>query len=132
MNIEHDTMPDREEIQQETSAKVLLDWHENAVDLYDNLKAQVAAHNLFDDHSSDDVDWAIRAKSKAGFVGASLRRIERRMVEIGLELPLTMDRKERQRIRHLEGVASFLQRLCDKNGIEHNTAPVVRTKSEEV
>jgi len=131
MNIEHDTMPDREEIQQETSAKVLLDWHENAVDLYDNLKAQVAAHNLFDDHSSDDVDWAIRAKSKAGFVGVSLRRIERRMVEIGLELPLTMDRKERQRIRHLEGIAGFLQRLCDKNGIEHNTAPVVRTKSEE-
>lgn len=133
MSLDHDTMPEREKIQQETDAKVLMEWHDNAIDLLDSLKSQVAAHNLFEDYEDEDDDaWAFRAKTKAGYVGTALRRIERRMVEVGLDLPLTVGRKERQRMRYLEGLISFLQRLCDKNGIEHGTTPIVRTKSEEL
>ena len=131
MSLEHDAMPERSEIEQETSTKVLVDWHDNAIDLLDSLKAQIAAHILFGVYDDDDEAWAFRAKTKAGYVGTALRRIERRMVQIGLELPLTVGRKERERMHYLEGVVGFLQRLCDRNEIEHGTPPIVRTKRED-
>jgi hypothetical protein len=124
-------MPERSEIEQETSTKVLVDWHDNAIDLLDSLKAQIAAHILFGVYDDDDEAWAFRAKTKAGYVGTALRRIERRMVQVGLELPLTVGRKERERMHYLEGVVGFLQRLCDRNEIEHGTPPIVRTKRED-
>jgi hypothetical protein len=131
MSLEHDAMPERSEIEQETSTKVLVDWHDNAIDLLDSLKAQIAAHILFGVYDDDDEAWAFRAKTKAGYVGTALRRIERRMVQVGLELPLTVGRKERERMHYLEGVVGFLQRLCDRNEIEHGTPPIVRTKRED-
>jgi hypothetical protein len=131
VSLEHDAMPERSEIEQETSTKVLVDWHDNAIDLLDSLKAQIAAHILFGVYDDDDEAWAFRAKTKAGYVGTALRRIERRMVQIGLELPLTVGRKERERMHYLEGVVGFLQRLCDRNEIEHGTPPIVRTKRED-
>lgn len=131
MSLEHDAMPERSEIEQETSTKVLVDWHDNAIDLLDSLKAQIAAHILFGVYDDDDEAWAFRAKTKAGYVGTALRRIERRMVQIGLELPLTVGRKERERMHYLEGVVGFLQRLCDRNEIEHGTPAIVRTKRED-
>ena len=132
MSLEHDAMPEREKIEQETNTKTLMDWHDNAIDLLDSLKAQVAAHNLFEGYDDEDDDgWAFRAKTKAGYVGTALRRIERRMVEVGLDLPLTVGRKERERMHYLEGIVGFLQRLCDRNEIEHGTPPIVRTKRED-
>lgn len=130
MSLEHEALPDRGEIQQETDAEVLSDWHENAIDLLDNIKSQIAAYNLFEEHNEDSDSWAIRTQAKAGYVGTALRRIERRMVEIGLELPLTVGRKERDRIRFLEGLANFLQRLCDRNEIDHGTERISRPKDD--
>jgi hypothetical protein len=131
MSLDQDTLPERYEIEDETDHDTLRQWHTDAVDLFERIKAQIAAHNLFDDHDDDEIEWAHRAKHKAGYAGTALRRIERRMVAVGLELPLTVQRKERQRIVFLEGLADFLQRTCDEAGIEHGTAPIVRTKGED-
>ena len=122
MSFDTDNLPSREAIQQQTNAETLNAWHEEAIDLMDTVKAQLEAHNLIDQHEDEDYDWAMRAKGKAGYVGTALRRIERRMVQIGVPLPLTVDRKERDQIRHLSNLVSYLQRICDKNGIEHDTA----------
>jgi hypothetical protein len=131
MSSEYEAFPERKEIEQETSAEVLCEWYNEASDLLDNIKAQIAAHNLFVYHDEESCEWASRARSKAGYAGTALRRIERRMIKIGLELPLNVDRKERQRIRFLEGLVGFLQRLCERNDIEHGTDPVVYSKGEE-
>jgi hypothetical protein len=131
MSLDQDTLPERGAIHQETSVKVLCDWHEDALDLLDSLKSQIAAYNMFDDHDDDDYDWAARAQSKVGYAGTTLRRVERRMIELGLDLPLTVDKKERQRIRFLEGLVGFLQRLCESNGVVHGTDPVVYTKADK-
>ena len=122
MSFDADSLPSREEIQQETDAATLNAWHEDALDLLDTVKAQLAAHNLIDQHEDEDYDWAIRAKGKAGYVGTALRRMERRMIQIDMPLPLTVDRKEREQIRHLISLVGYLQRLCESNGIEHGTA----------
>jgi hypothetical protein len=131
MSLEHDSLPEREDIHQENSIKTLCEWHENALDLLDSLKAQIAAYNLFEDHDDEDYGWAARAQSKVGYAGTTLRRVERRMIELGLDLPLTVDKKERQRIRFLEGLVGFLQRLCESNGVVHGTDPVVYTKADK-
>jgi hypothetical protein len=130
MSLEHDALPEREAIHQETDIEVLRDWHENALDLFDSLKSQIAAFNMFEYHDDEDYDWATRAQSKVGYAGTTLRRIERRIVEIGLDLPITVDRKERQRIRSLENLVGFLQRLCERNNIEHGTSPVTYSKGD--
>ena len=124
MTTEQDSLPDRFDIRRETSIKTLCDWHEDALDLFDKIKSQIVVHNLIEDHDDEDYDWASRAKLKAAYAGTALRRIERRMIEMGLDLPLTVDRHERHRIRFLEGLANYLQRLCDDNGIEHGSAPI--------
>ena len=131
MSLDYEALPERGEIQQETNPEVLTEWHENILDLLDNIKSQVAAYNLFDFHDEDEDSWAIRTRANAGYVGTALRQIERRMVEVGLELPLTVGRKERDRIRFLQGLVNFLQRLCDRNEIDHGTDRVSRPKDEK-
>jgi hypothetical protein len=122
MSFDLDNLPKREEIQTQTDLVTLNEWHEEAIDLLDTLKAQLAAYNLLDQHDDEDYEWAIRVKGKAGYAGTALRRIERRMVQLDAPLPLTVDRKERELINHLNGIVGFLQRLCEKNDIEHGTA----------
>jgi hypothetical protein len=130
MTIEQDSLPDRFAIRRETRIKILCDWHEDALDLFDKIKAQISVHNLIEDHDEESYEWADRAKLKAAYAGTALRRIERRMIELGLDLPLTVDRHERNRIRFLEGLANFLQRLCDDHGIEHGSTPIRIKKNE--
>ena len=126
-----DTMPTREEIHGENDVATLRDWHEDVLDLYDRLKAQLNAHNLVHDCEDEEYAWAMRVKTKAGHAGAALRRIERRMIQLNIPLPLTVDREERDRIRHLQGVIRFLRKLCDSHGIDHGGAPTTRRAHEE-
>ena len=132
MSEDPDNLPSREEIQQEKDIATLCEWHEDTLDLFDTLKAQLAAYNLITEYEDDEYAWAMRAKTKAGYAGVTLRRIERRMIQLNLPLPLTVDRDERDRIRHLQGVIRFLRKLCDSHGIDHGGAPTTRkTHNEE-
>jgi hypothetical protein len=88
MSFDLDNLPKREEIQTQTDLVTLNEWHEEAIDLLDTLKAQLAAYNLLDQHDDEDYEWAIRVKGKAGYAGTALRRIERRMVQLDAPLPL--------------------------------------------
>lgn len=126
MSIDQDTLPERADIERERDPKVLKGWHTDALDLFEKIKAQIDAHNLFGDHDDDEYAWASRARMKAGYAGTALRRIERRMLDLDLELPLTVDRRERHRIRYLENLAVKLQRICDEAGIKHNTKPIIK------
>jgi hypothetical protein len=123
-------LPERHAIQQETSEATLLQWHDEIVDLFDVMKSQIAAHNMIEDHSDEDYDWADRAKVRVAYVGTALRRVERRMVALGYTLPVTVARAERDYIRYLSGLVGFLQRLCDSHDIEHGTRPVSVPKKE--
>ena len=117
MTTEREYLPERDEVAKETNVLTLTLWHEDAVDMLDRLKSQLTAHNMIDDHSEEDYSWANRVKLKAGYAGTALRRIERRLVTLGLPLPLTVDRKERERIKYLEERVGFLKTLCHSHGI---------------
>jgi hypothetical protein len=133
MSLYRDILPEREEIHEETNTETLLYWHEDATDMFEMLKERLAAYNMATDRTDDERNWAIRAKGKIAYAGTVVRRIERRMLELSMDLPMTVSRKERQReerdrIEYLEGLAILLQRLCRENGIEHGTDPIKRTK----
>jgi hypothetical protein len=130
MSEDPDSLPSREEIHRETSTATLFEWHEDTLDLFDILKAQLAAYNMITDHEDEEYAWAMRAKTKAGYAGVTIRRIERRMIQLNIPLPLTVDREERDRIRHLQGVVRFLRKLCDSRGIDHAGAPTTRKVHE--
>lgn len=131
MAFDPDDMPSREDIQQTTDVATLCEWHEDALDLFDRLKAQLAAHNMIDEYEDEDYAWAMRVKTKAGYAGSTLRRIERRMIQLNVPLPLTVDRDERDRIRYLQGVIRFLRKLCESHGIDHSGAPTTRREHGE-
>lgn len=131
MSSDLDIVLTREDIFEENDIVTLCDWHEDVLDLYDRLKAQLNAHNLVNDCEDAEYAWAMRVKTKAGHAGAALRRIERRMIQLNIPLPLTVDREERDRIRHLQGVVRFLRKLCDSHGIDHGGAPTTRRAHDE-
>ena len=120
MTTDREYLPERDEVAKETNVLTLSLWHEDAVDMLDRLKSQLTAHNMIDDHSEEDYSWANRVKLKAGYAGTALRRIERRLITLGLPLPITVDRKERERIKYLEDRVGFLKTLCIDNGINPN------------
>lgn len=126
MTTDREYLPERDEIAKETNVLTLSLWHDDAVDMLDRLKAQLTAHNMIDDHSDEDYSWANRVKLKAGYAGTALRRIERRLILLGLPLPLTVDRKERERIRYLEERIGFLKTLCISHGIDTNPDKIKR------
>lgn len=117
MTTDREYLPERDEVAKETNVLTLSLWHDDAVDMLDRLKSQLTAHNMIDDHSDEDYSWANRVKLKAGYAGTALRRIERRLITLGLPLPLTVDRAERERIKYLEDRVGFLKTLCIDNGI---------------
>ena len=116
MNEYADT-PERSEIAEETDTEQLLDWHEDALDLLDTLKAQLSAWKV-----AGCVDpapgWSMRAQSKAGYAATTLKRIERRMIALGMDLPLTVEREEREQIRHLTMTVKKLRYECISAGID--------------
>ena len=114
----NDPLPERDEIADETDMEVLLEWHAESVDLLDSLKSQLTAAKLVGNINPDYEAWAFRAGAKAGYAGTTLRRIERRIVTLGGELPLTVDREERDTIGRLKRRVSILEYLLRKNGID--------------
>ena len=131
MNEDPDHLPSREQIRWEMSPAKLSEWHEETLDLFDILKSQLDAYNLIKEYEDEEYAWAMRARTKAGYAGVTLRRVERRMIELNMPLPLTVDREERDRIRHLQGVVRFLRKLCDTRGIDHGGAPTTRKAHDE-
>jgi len=115
--MEHIELPEHTEIADTSDFATLMHWHEEAAELFDNIKAQLHAYTLTGNITDDDEDWAIRARSKVGYAGATLRRIERRIVALGGDLPLTVDREERELIGKLKHRVRLLEYLLRSNGI---------------
>lgn len=116
--IEHnDELPTRDEIRAETDLRTLEEWHEEALDLLDSLKAQLHSAKIVGVLNADYEDWIHRTGAKAGYAGSTLRRIERRIVTLGGELPLTVEREERELITKLKRRVSSLEHFLRKQGL---------------
>lgn len=113
----YDELPEREEIERERDLEELYAWHEDALDTLDNIKAQLAAWKMTG-CIEPSTGWVMRVQTKAGHVGATLKRIERRIIRVGGELPLTVDREEREKIMRLQRVVKLLRHKCEEAGID--------------
>lgn len=113
----NDPLPTREEIEDERDIGLLYEWHEDVLDVLDHIKAQIAAWKLTGEVDPSP-DWALRVQSKAGFAGATLKRIERRLITLGAELPLTVEREEREMILKLRHAVKLLRHKCEEAGID--------------
>lgn len=113
-----DDIASYEEIMAEDDLALLLEWHECAMDVLDNIKARISAAAMAGASGSQHEDWVRRASSKAGFAGSAVRRIERRIVSLGGDLPLTVERSERERIGRLQARVRALEAFLRKNGFE--------------
>lgn len=113
----NEDLPSREEIEAERDPRVLYAWHDNAVDLFDNIKSQLEAWKLAGKVDASP-DWSARAQIKAGFAGSTIRRIERQMVRLNVELPLTVDFDDRQRIVRLLRTIKRLRQVCAEAGLD--------------
>lgn len=112
-------LPLRADIGEESDPATLAEWHEDAIDMVDALKSQLSAHK--EAGASDPYEgWRNRVQTKLGYAATTVRRIERRMVTLGYELPLTVAREERERIVSLLYAVRRLRGLCDDAGIDHS------------
>jgi hypothetical protein len=110
-------LPEREEIAATNDLATLMYWHEEAADVFDSVKAQIHAYVIAGSIMDGDEEWVVRARTKAGYAGATLRRIERRIVSLGAPLPLNVDRVEREQIGTLKHRVRVLEYLLRKYGI---------------
>lgn len=111
-------LPQREEIDSVDNLELLMEWHEDVLDLFDSIKAQLQAYKMTGRDDEEHESWTIRAGAKAAYAGTTLRRIERRIVRLGGPLPLTVDREEREQIGKLKYRIRALEHLLNKNGID--------------
>ena len=117
MNEYHDELPTLDEIRKTDDLDTLADWHEDAVDLLDSLKAQLSAARLVGALNAEYEGWIHRTGAKAGYAGSTLRRIERRILALGGPLPLTVEREEREQIAKLKRRVSSLEHFLRKQGL---------------
>lgn len=115
MNTTEFELPTRDEIEEEKDHEELMFWHEETLDLLDDLKSQLHAYRLAGAEPSPG--WSVRVQRKASTVGLTLRRIERRMISLNANLPLTVDREEREQIRRLSILVSKLRQECKQAGV---------------
>ena len=116
-------LPEREEIATTSDLATLMYWHEEAADVFDSVKAQMHAYSIVGSVMDGDEEWAVRARAKAGYAGATLRRIERRIVSLGAPLPLNVDRAERELINTLRHRVRVLEAILRANGISEGEQP---------
>jgi len=108
-------LPTRDEIEEETNLEELMFWHEDTLDLLDHLKSQLHVYKLTGIELSPG--WTNKIQIKAANVAVTLKRIERRMIRLNAELPLTVDREEREKIRRLNFIISKLRHECKQAGV---------------
>jgi len=113
-------LPERDQINGTTDLDTLMMWHEDAVEVFDSIKAQLSTFKITGPLNDEDALWAIRARTKANFAGATVRRVERQIVALGGPLPLTVDREERERLGKLGHRVRVLEHLLEKHGISEN------------
>jgi hypothetical protein len=92
-------LAERSEIASCSDALLLAVWHADAYDLHDDIVARIEMHRLA---GSEKRDWLHRAATKGAHAKVAMKRIERRMLELGLEPPLTRNGHERNIIRQLK------------------------------
>ena len=112
----NDPLPTREEIEDKRDIGLLYEWHEDVLDVLDHIKAQIAAWKLTGEVDPSP-DWALRVQSKAVLAGATIRRIERRLIALGADLPLTVEREEREMILKLRSTVRQLRQACAEAGV---------------
>lgn len=91
-------------------------WHTDAQDILDSIKAQVEMNDLLEIDEGDS--WAIRARDKATYARIAMKRIERRLLDMGHDLPPSSDSALAEQLRRVKGTVARLHDLCTKNGID--------------
>ena len=85
----------------------MLEWHREAYDIADEIKCKMEASKY---SQETDSSWLHRATGKLSVCLMVMRWVDRRLSELGLELPATVDRYERETIRQLREEVSTLRR----------------------
>lgn len=80
------------------SEKTLNEWHRLLFDLFDEIQSKIEAYQLAGTATDD---WVRRASGKVAFAKMAIRWTERRMAELGFDLPSTRGGREREMIRDL-------------------------------
>ena len=111
-----DDTPSRDEIEKETDTALLLEWHNDMVDLTDALKCQLEVNRDHPDIMPEN--WWRKVIGKVAYCSTAVRRIERRLLALGADLPLTVDRQERETIRRLRNTIFALRARCKDGGID--------------
>lgn len=91
-------------------------WHADAQDILDSIKAQVEMNDLLEIDEGDN--WAIRARDKATYARIGMKRIERRLLELGCDLPASSDSALAEQLRRVKGAVNRLHALCERNGVD--------------
>ncbi len=107
-------IPKKEDILAGDGADQEDDWHSDAQDIIDGIKAQVEMNDLLD--VGEDDDWAIRARDKATYARVALKRVERRLIELGDDLPPYA--QQSTEVKALKGCIARLRGLLNKHGID--------------
>ena len=78
--------------------KTLNRWHVSFFDLFDDLQSRIEAYQLAGTAAEE---WVRRAAGKVAFAKMGTRWVERRLAELGFDLPCTRGGREREMIREL-------------------------------
>lgn len=112
MNGEHNRHPDavllppRHEIALSEDAAALRQWHGQAYDLEDQVQAQIKSNQVAE---IVNPEWLKRAAGALAVAQMAMKRIERRLIELGEDPPLTRNGYERNEIRKLRGQVRALK-----------------------
>lgn len=79
-------------------ARTLRMWHHSAYSVYDDVVSQLKGQTMADTASPE---WRRRAGGKIAICNMIMRWIERRLVELGHERPLTRKRQTKELIDRL-------------------------------
>lgn len=89
-----------------SDAAALAIVHTQAYDLSDEVLSRIEAFRAAGTASED---WLLRSGKAVSIGKITMRRVERRFIELGLEPPVTRDGYERDTIRRLKGQLRQLQ-----------------------
>ncbi len=111
-------IPRRDEIEDNSDAAELREWHEECIDMADVILSQIESRRAA---GTADPDWLIRVSDKLTFAKMATRRIERRLVELGREPPITRDTAENRRIGRLVRDNKELRKALAAAGVSDPT-----------